>query len=374
MAVEGNYIVESDVDNWADAVSSTEEFATTDVNTTTDAITVVNDIDTASLIRFSTTAALPAPLIAGTAYYAINVDATHIKVAATAVLAAAGTQLDITDVGSGTHTLDVGAGDSEADRQAIIDSIENLIERATHDYFYAKSFTAVLDGNAKNRMFLGLLPDILSVTEILLSEVTLSTSLFSFDTDSVFQAALTTSQCKSISDVTLSGSDPVSLEVTAHGFVTGEAGRLIQMTGITPSLDGEYGITKVDADNLTLNGTDSSDYSGSFSSGTICFATLAELHYLTGKGTGVFPKGSMNVKVTGTYGWTVCPAMVKQAAVILCRAHNDETLYTRYDDLVSDKQGDASYGRGDKAYLTGIHEADRLLQPYIRKKPIMSAV
>jgi len=186
MAASGNYIVESDISNWDDAVSSTETFATTAVNITTDRITVANDIDTASLIRFSSTGAVPAPLVAGTAYYAINIDATTIEVATSAVNAAAGTAVDITDVGSGTHTLDTGEGSGTTDRQEIINRVEQNIERITKDYFYSKSFVIYIDGNSNDRLFLGLIPDVLTVTEIKISGVELPDSWWTSDVNSVY--------------------------------------------------------------------------------------------------------------------------------------------------------------------------------------------
>ncbi len=89
---------------------------------------------------------------------------------------------------------------------------------------------------------------------------------------------------------------------------------------------------------------------------------------------GLFPLGSNNIKVTGTYGWSVCPPAIKQAAIILCRFENDKTLYTPYDDVVSDKLDDAAYSRGTKKFLTGIHEVDKLIRNYIRRKPILGAI
>jgi len=271
------------------------------------------------------------------------------------------------------------AGYTPAQKQSVIDIAEDTIERITHDYFYAKHFSIAINGNGKNQLFLGFMPDILSVTAITLSEVALSTSLFSFDNISVFRAALATAQCKAVESVTLPGTDPVQIGLTAHGFITGETVRLISMVGIIPSLDGEYGITKIDVDSLALNGTDSSDYSESFISGIACFATLAELHYLTDETPdGYFPKGTKNVKITGTYGWAACPAAIKQAVVVLCRHDNDSTLYTAYDPgLKSERLGDYSYTRSDVStgtFLTGVQQADVLIKHYIRRKPIMGAI
>ena len=83
-----------------------EAIATTDVNTTTEIITVTIDIPTGARIRFKTSAAdLPAPLVVDTIYYAIRNSATEIKVATTKANAHAGTAIDLTDQGTGTHTV-----------------------------------------------------------------------------------------------------------------------------------------------------------------------------------------------------------------------------------------------------------------------------
>lgn len=298
MAAAGNYIVESDVDNWPTAVDATEDFATTAVDISTDQITVTNDIDTCTELQFSSTGAVPSPLVTGTVYYAINVDATTIKVATNPVNAAAGTAIDLTDVGSGTHTLDIGSGSSETDRQEVIDRAEQLIERITKDFFYAKAFALYFDGNGKDRLFLGLVPDIISVTEILLSGIELDSSWWTYNKNSVYL-------------------DP---EAT-----TGD-----------------------ELPELLLH--------------------LKYYHKL-------FPKGTRNVKITGTYGWSSCPVAIKRAAIMLCRYENDSTLFTSHSgNLKSEKLGDYSYTLSDVVSTkdsTGIDEVDKLLKHYIRKKPIM---
>jgi len=92
----------------------------------------------------------------------------------------------LTDVGSGTHTVDIGSGSSEAERQEVIDRAEQLIEKITKDFFYAKAFEVYRDGNGKDKLFLHFIPHILSVTEILLSGIELSSSWWTFDIDSVY--------------------------------------------------------------------------------------------------------------------------------------------------------------------------------------------
>ncbi|GAJ19009.1 unnamed protein product, partial [marine sediment metagenome] len=77
---------------------------------TTDKINVSFDIPNGSKIHFSTTDTLPAPLATGIAYYAIRVDSSHIKVALTKDDALAGTQIDITDYGTGIHTVTLSIG------------------------------------------------------------------------------------------------------------------------------------------------------------------------------------------------------------------------------------------------------------------------
>lgn len=72
---------------------------------------------------------------------------------------------------------------------------------------------------------------------------------------------------KAVAGVTLAGSDPVSVECTGHGFADNDVIRLADIAGVTPSMAGNYAITKTDNDNFTLNSTDSSDYSGSYTSG-----------------------------------------------------------------------------------------------------------
>lgn len=80
-------------------------FATTDVATGTEIITVGRNIPTGTPIKFSTTTTLPSPLVAGTKYYAINNSSTTIKVASSLPNAQAGTAIDLTTQGTGTHTL-----------------------------------------------------------------------------------------------------------------------------------------------------------------------------------------------------------------------------------------------------------------------------
>ena len=377
MAASGNYIVESDVVNWPTSVDTTEDFATTAVVIATDKITVVNDIDTGTEIQFSSTGVVPAPLVTGTIYYAINIDATHIQVASTPVLAAAGTAVNLTDVGSGTHTLDVGDGSSTAERQAVINRAEQLIEKLTKDYFYSKAFVVYRDGNGCDWLPLGLQPDILA------------------NTSRLFLSDLAMVQ------------DSTTLTSAVGGFTAGMVGELIYISAGTNFVTGWYEITgHTDTNTVTLDSTAATAGNGSAGSSAmggvieiLVYGIALETSWYTfdandvyldpesatggiddpelllrmGKKQGLFSKGNSNIKITGTYGWTTCPPAIKQAAIILCRYENDETLYTKYEDVESDKLDDASYSRGSKRFMTGLHEADRLIRNYKRLKPMLGA-
>jgi hypothetical protein len=76
---------------------------------TTDILTVSSTTlyPTGTPVQVSTTGTLPTGLAASTTYYVINLSATTMKLATTAALATAGTAIDITATGSGTHTLNL---------------------------------------------------------------------------------------------------------------------------------------------------------------------------------------------------------------------------------------------------------------------------
>lgn len=85
--------------------SKDSTFATTDLNTTNDQIAVGRNIPTTTPLKFSSTGTLPTGLVAGTKYYAININPTTIKIATSIANAQAGTAIDFTDQGTGTHTI-----------------------------------------------------------------------------------------------------------------------------------------------------------------------------------------------------------------------------------------------------------------------------
>ncbi len=103
-----------------------------DVNTTTNQITVAAaPITGTEVILNILSASAPAPLVDGTRYYAIKIDATHIQLATTKALALAGTPIDITAQSSGATSLvsfpNIDFGQYHTSRNAAICSIQRII-------------------------------------------------------------------------------------------------------------------------------------------------------------------------------------------------------------------------------------------------------
>lgn len=86
----------------------------------------------------------------------------------------------------------------------------------------------------------------------------------------------------------------------------------------------------------------------------------------------LFPRGYSNVRVVGTCGWATTPEAVKQACIIICEWENDPTSHDKY--FVAEKIGDYSYklGTGFK-WVTGIYDADLLLQSYVSRRMVVAA-
>lgn len=85
-----------------------EAIAAAAVNATTDVITVASNAEkwiTGRKVRISTTTTLPGGLVAATDYYVIRDSATAIRLASSLANAIAGTAINITTAGTGTHTL-----------------------------------------------------------------------------------------------------------------------------------------------------------------------------------------------------------------------------------------------------------------------------
>lgn len=76
-------------------------------NAGTDLLTYTSDWKTGTKVRFTTTGTLPAGLSLNTDYWLVRQSATTAKVASSYANYVAGTTIDITDAGTGTHTLTI---------------------------------------------------------------------------------------------------------------------------------------------------------------------------------------------------------------------------------------------------------------------------
>lgn len=184
-------------------------------------------------------------------------------------------------------------GDTE--KADVIARMEELVEKITGDLFYQADFDVYVDGNGKDRLNVHLKPDILTVTAINISGVSLSSDYWTYDDTFVYR-------------------DPEA--------VTSEV----------------------------------------------------ELRWLMKqfKTTGLFPAGIKNVEIIGTYGWATTPENIKQAMIILCKDDNDPTEYSHVMQG-SEQIGGYQYQYEDRV-LTGVYEADILLEQFIKRKAMLSVV
>lgn len=77
----------------------------TEVLTFTSTASIPSNLLTGTRVRVSTTTTLPSPLVAATDYYVIKTSDTGVQLATSYANAIAGTAIDITTTGSGTHTM-----------------------------------------------------------------------------------------------------------------------------------------------------------------------------------------------------------------------------------------------------------------------------
>ena len=88
-------------------------FATSDVNTSNETFTESSHkYQTGDAVQISSTTTIPGGLAAATTYYVINASSSTIKLATTLALAKAGTAINLTSQGAGTHTIQSVVTDS----------------------------------------------------------------------------------------------------------------------------------------------------------------------------------------------------------------------------------------------------------------------
>jgi hypothetical protein len=189
------------------------------------------------------------------------------------------------------------SGTSEEEKQQIIDFAEQVLEAALGTHYYEKDFYAELNGNGKNRLFIPVKANILTIEKVMICDEELDDCVYTWDANSIY----------------------VCCESNCCAFEPG-------------------------------------------------FGYLER--FLT---EGVFPKGFNNIRIWGTYGSSVVPAWIKEAAKMIAEHKIDPTLYT--STFKSETMGRYSYDIGDviKNYKTGIKEVDDLIALFGRKRAIIMA-
>jgi len=120
-------------------------------NLTTTAESILQTNFQGAAVTFSSSGTLPAPLVAGTIYFLIYLSANTFKVATSWANANAGTAIDITTIGSGTHTITpVTIGNVKDIKKDVrggtvfaLDDLGNVWHTRGSTYFY------LLAGNSK---------------------------------------------------------------------------------------------------------------------------------------------------------------------------------------------------------------------------------
>jgi phage-related protein len=84
----------------------------------------------------------------------------------------------------------------------------------------------------------------------------------------------------SIVSISLPSGSPVNVEVTGYAWTADDSVFISDETDLSPSLDGTYAITVVDANHFTIDGTDGDDYAGPYVGGAQAgFATCPRNKY-----------------------------------------------------------------------------------------------
>ena len=78
------------------------------------------------------------------------------------------------------------SGTTEEEQQQIINKVEQLIDKVTETKWGGEAFDIKLNGNGKNRLFLPLETDILTVTNVYIHCIELDPSWYTWDINSVY--------------------------------------------------------------------------------------------------------------------------------------------------------------------------------------------
>lgn len=138
---------------------------------------------TALAVEVSTTTTLPGGLSASTVYYVILGTGQAIQLATTGANATAGTQINITTAGTGTHTITKAIEDTTLLEEAIVDAVAYIERNKSREFEASDSTTKYYDASAidpRNSRLLHVDDDLLTVTELLNGDAS-STEITSAD-------------------------------------------------------------------------------------------------------------------------------------------------------------------------------------------------
>lgn len=257
---------------------------------------------------------------------------------------------------------DVTNFDAESDivKQDIIDRIEAMVEQIAHDYFYPKTFDIRINGNGKNRLFFSFRQKIIHIGTLEISDISVASSQWSHDENSIYLSSLATDLFGSEYDVT----------------------ELFPKGNNNIHLIGELGWPeKLDINTIVGTYEVGETITGGGSGATAIVKEVASTYLkIVGRSSTNFSNGEQ--VLGGDSGATANvnnasgaindpPKAIKRTCAILAEREVDPTLYTGYSNLKSEKLGDYSYSRDGK-YQSGVLEADRYLIPYINKRIVLS--
>ncbi len=156
-----------------------------------------------------------------------------------------------------------------------------------------------------------------------------------------------------VSGITLSGTDPVSVEVLDHGRVTDDEVKFADVVGTTLLNGNTYPVTLTDADNFTLQDTDSSDYSVYTSGGTIGTGLAIENYWYSPQ----MPSGETLLRLKQWLRSSIRTVLqgywLLNVDVLLDRDEGAEKTFTFYQINTGDARFDASYFDNDERFAGG---------------------
>ncbi len=129
----------------------------------------MNTLSTGTEVDLTTTNTLPAGLATSTVYYVHTIVDQTCALATTSALADVGTKINITDAGTGTHTITRSNDDTDLLTEAIEDA-QQYIDSQTNRHFEAETATRYYDktaiDNDDNRLLNLYRDDLLTVTTL----------------------------------------------------------------------------------------------------------------------------------------------------------------------------------------------------------------